>query len=87
MIVHVNRHVLTANRKHGQRTPPIAVRKTKSAPATYVSEFVAEGKIRVVYSPDKPLPCGATVWIETSATHPRTTFRPGGKDGHVIFRV
>ena len=25
------------------------------------------GASRVVYSPDKPLSCGATVWIETDA--------------------
>lgn len=76
MIVHVNRHVLTANRKHGQRNPPIAVRKTRSAPATYVSEFEVEGKIRVVYSPDKPLSCGATVWIEVT---PLTSATPNTK--------
>ena len=29
------------------------------------TEIAIDGKARVVYSPDKPLPCGAVVWIET----------------------
>ena len=28
-------------------------------------EVKIEGPSKVVYSPDKPLPCGARVWIET----------------------
>lgn len=32
---------------------------------TYAKEVAILGPSKVVYSPDKPLSCGATVWIET----------------------
>ena len=31
----------------------------------YAHEVVIKGDSKVVYSPDKPLSCGAKVWIET----------------------
>lgn len=31
----------------------------------YAHEVEIPGPSKVVYSPDKPLSCGATVWIET----------------------
>jgi hypothetical protein len=63
-VIHINRHVIASNRKHGREDPPIAVRRTKSAPASYVSEYQGQG-FRVVYRPRSPLSCGAVVWIET----------------------
>lgn len=62
-IIHVNQHVIHKNKKTGEREPPIAVRKGKYGKSKYTNEFIID-KIRVIYSPDKPLPCGATVWIE-----------------------
>lgn len=60
--VHVNQHVIRANKVNGENNPPLRViRKGRSEPA-YVVELV--GAARVVYSPDKPLKCGARVWIE-----------------------
>ena len=32
---------------------------------TYASEVYISGPCKIVYSPDKPLSCGAKVWIET----------------------
>lgn len=34
---------------------------------TYADEVIIHGPSRLVYSPDKPLSCGAKVWIETES--------------------
>lgn len=66
--IHVNQHVIKANRKNGTDDPPLTVKTYKSN--TKARSVEIDGPCRVVYSPDKPLSCGATVWIETSApTH------------------
>lgn len=62
-IVHVNQHVIRANHKTGERNPPLTVKTYKSN--NYGSEVVINGPCKVIYRPDKPLPCGAKVWIET----------------------
>ena len=62
-VIHVNQHIIKANRKTGGRTPPLTMKSyNKNIKAT---EIALDGKARVIYSPDKPLPCGAVVWIET----------------------
>ena len=62
-VIHVNQHIIKANRKTGERTPPLTMKSyNKNVKAT---EIAIDGKARVVYSPAKPLPCGAVVWIET----------------------
>ena len=62
-VIHVNQHIIKANRKTGERTPPLTMKSyDKNVKATEIS---IDGKARVIYSPDKPLPCGAVVWIET----------------------
>ena len=33
---------------------------------TYCNEVKILGNSKVIYSPDKPLSCGAKVWIETN---------------------
>jgi len=64
-IIHVNQHVIRSNKKHGKNDPVITVKTYKSN--DYVHEVEILGPSRVVYSPDKPLSCGAKVWIETEA--------------------
>ena len=62
-VIHVNQHIIKANRKSGERTPPLTMKSyNKNIKAT---EIAIDGKARVIYSPDKPLPCGAVVLIET----------------------
>ena len=56
-------HVIRSNKKNGTNDPVITVKTYKSN--TYGHEVEILGKSRVVYSPDKPLSCGARVWIET----------------------
>tara|TARA_R110001583_G_scaffold176838_1_gene331653 strand:+ start:279 stop:497 length:219 start_codon:yes stop_codon:yes gene_type:complete len=64
-IIHVNQHIIKSNHKNKERKPVLTVKTYNSN--TYASEVLIKGECRVVYSPDKPLPCGAKVWIETKA--------------------
>jgi hypothetical protein len=68
-IIHVNQHVIKANRKNGVCNPTLTVKNYKST--TYAREAELTGPAKVVYAPDKPLSCGAHVWIETH--HPVIT--------------
>jgi len=63
-IIHVNQHNIKANAK-GANKPVITVKTYKSN--DYCHEAIIEGPCKVVYSPDKPLSCGARVWIETES--------------------
>lgn len=64
-IIHVNQHVIKRNRKTGRRDPVLTVKTYKTN--NYAHEVVINGPCRVIYRPDKPLSCGATVWIETES--------------------
>jgi len=63
--IHINQHVIRANKKNGTNDPVITVKTSKSN--TYAKEVEILGSSKVIYSPDKPLSCGAKVWIETKA--------------------
>lgn len=60
--IHINGHVLRANRKHGRRDPVITIKTGRAN--VYAMEAHGPG-FRVVYRPDAPLKCGAVVWVET----------------------
>ena len=62
-IIHVNQHVIKANRKNNVTDPVLTVKTYKTN--QYAHEVLLKGESKVVYSPDKPLSCGAHVWIET----------------------
>lgn len=64
-IIHVNQHIIKNNRKTGKRDPVLTVKNYKSN--TYGHSVEISGPCRVVYSPDKPLSCGAVCWIETAS--------------------
>ena len=64
-IIHINQHVIRSNSKTGEREPVITVKTYKDN--NYASEVKVDGPCKIVYSPDKPLSCGAKVWIETQA--------------------
>ena len=61
--IHVNQHVIRSNTKTGKREPVLTVKNYKD---NIKCNEVAIQSGRVVYSPDKPLSCGAKVWIETT---------------------
>lgn len=60
--IHINQHKIRRNRKTGEREPVITVKTYKSN--DYGHEVIIKGPARLVYSPDKPLSCGAHVWLE-----------------------
>lgn len=61
--IHVNQHVIKANRTTQNKKPVISVKTSKKT--RYAHEVEIDGPAKVIYSPDKPLSCGATVWVET----------------------
>lgn len=61
--IHVNQHNIRRNRKEGTNDPVITAKTYKDN--RYGHEVQITGPSRVVYSPDKPLSCGAVLWIET----------------------
>jgi hypothetical protein len=64
-IIHVNQHAVRSNVKHGTNDPVLTVKTYKSN--TYAHEVKIHGESTIVYAPEKPLSCGARVWIETQA--------------------
>ena len=62
-IVHVNQHVIKSNRKNNATDPVLTVKTYKDN--RYAHEVEILGPSKIIYSPDKPLSCGAHVWIET----------------------
>ena len=63
--IHVNQHKIRANLKHGTTEPVITIKEGRKN--TYCHEVEILGPSKVVYRPDKPLSCGARVWIETES--------------------
>jgi hypothetical protein len=69
VVINVNRHIVAKNRKPGAcPLPPIRVSRGRHGKPVYTTLYEGTGKVRVIYNPDKPLPCGATVWIEVEET-------------------
>ena len=64
-IIHVNQHKVKANAKTGSDDPVLTVKTYKSN--RYAKSVRINGPSEVIYSPDKPLSCGARVWVETKA--------------------
>jgi|TARA_R110001599_G_scaffold350985_1_gene581926 hypothetical protein len=68
-IIHVNQHIIKSNAKKSERNPVLTCKTYKSN--NYAHEAIIYGEdgieaARIIYSPDKPLSCGAKVWIETN---------------------
>lgn len=67
-IIHVNQHVIRSNIKTNSCEPVITVRTYKGVRRARTAKIKDEnGKVvaTLVYSPNKPLSCGARVWLET----------------------
>jgi hypothetical protein len=67
-ILHINQHNIRSNSKGVELKPVITCKTYKSN--EYSNQAIIYDKdgnecCRVIYSPDKPLSCGAKVWIET----------------------
>ena len=68
--IHVNKHVIGSNRKHGRNDPPLTVKMSDNSnhKGHRVALYDDDGHLMavVVHRPDRPLKCGAVVWIETN---------------------
>jgi hypothetical protein len=64
-IIHVNQHKIKANTKNKTDEPVLTVKTYKSN--NYAHEAEIDGPCKIVYSPHKPLSCGARVWVETQS--------------------
>lgn len=62
-IIHVNMHKIRSNRKNGTNEPVITCKTYKDN--LYGHRVKIHGSSQVIYRPDKPLSCGARLWIET----------------------
>ena len=67
--IHINKHQIKKNQKNNQRESVISCKTYNSN--QYGNELIIfdeNGKetAKVIYNPDKPLKCGAQVWIETN---------------------
>jgi hypothetical protein len=71
-IIHVNQHVIRANKKKGEKKPVLTVKTNKTN--AYAHEVEISGPCKIIYRPDKPLSCGARVWIETTSQVTIKTF-------------
>jgi hypothetical protein len=77
--IHVNQLIIKANRKSGERVPPLTAKTSRSnfkGPRPR-----SPARAGIVCRPDKPLPCGAAVWVETYA--PVTLTEADGEQGLV----
>jgi hypothetical protein len=65
--IHINMHTIRANKKHGLSNPVITCKTYNKN--KYGHHIKIDGPSEVIYSPDKPLSCGAKVWIETDSKY------------------
>ena len=61
--IYIDRRVIAENQRTGKRKPPIVLRTYKGTRRAFGVEI--RGPCRLVYFPDKPLSCGARLWLET----------------------
>lgn len=67
-IIHVNQHKIRKNTKEGSNEPVLTVKTYKDNNYCHTAIIPDENgneAARIRYSRDKPLSCGARVWIET----------------------
>lgn len=68
-IIHVNQHNVRHNKKNPDDVrPPLTVKDYKQNRKGYEADILdAEGRVVATFvsRPEKPLSCGATVWVST----------------------
>lgn len=63
--IHVNQHIIKANRQNGESNPPLSI--IRGGKTTHHMEIEINGPSKIIYSPQKLLSCGASIWIETTS--------------------
>ena len=66
--IHVNRHNVAYNKRHTNDSD--FVKRMPFTVKTYKDNYKTDhveclDRVKLVYQPDKPLPCGAVAWMET----------------------
>ncbi len=61
--IHVDKHVIARNRKNNTNDPVITIQTSKGPHKAFNVHI--DGSSDFIYSPHKPLSCGARLWIET----------------------
>lgn len=64
--IHVNQHVIRSNVRTRNVSPPLTIKTSRTNTKAHRVEIL--GPSELVYSPDRPLGCGARVWLETRAS-------------------
>ena len=62
----VNKHHVKHNAKHKNKEKPVISVQTSKGPI-YGDRVSVRGWGEMIYRPEKPLKCGATVWLETKS--------------------
>lgn len=68
-VIHVNQHIIKSNAKTGANDPVLTCKTYKENTYAHEADIVdPEGNVvaTIIYRPNKPLSCGAKVWIETN---------------------
>ncbi|MBV6624094.1 MAG: helix-turn-helix domain-containing protein [Rivularia sp. (in: Bacteria)] len=61
----VNQHLIRSNSKHGTNKPVIRVESRGII--RYFHNLEIDGICKLIYRPDKPLSCGAKLWMEVAS--------------------
>lgn len=62
--IHVNQHIIKANRKNGKKDAVLTIKTTSDN--IKANHIMIGDNVRLCYAPESPLACGATIWIETT---------------------
>ena len=62
--IHVNQHIIKANRNNGKKDPVLTIKTTSDN--IKANHIMIGDNVRLCYAPESPLACGATIWIETT---------------------
>jgi hypothetical protein len=62
--ISINGQTIRQNARLNEDKPPIRVAVGKSGKPWYASDVEISGPSRLTYSPDKPAPWGARLWLE-----------------------
>lgn len=68
----VNRHIIKSNSIHGKEDPVFSIQTSRGvikADSILVRDLQGNVVGRFVYSPDKPLKCGAKAWFESDTLY------------------
>jgi hypothetical protein len=64
--IYINKHKIKKNEKSKTSSESV-ITVFFGKKRLHTNEVVIDGPCKVVYSPDKPMSCGASVWIETES--------------------